>query len=279
MPKISLWHHPILYYRRKWLKHRCKHFQAPKGKQIKTVNGIKMVFDLDLPPMVKMMYFGSYELEIVQLLKQYLRPGGTFLDIGANVGYFSGLALGLVGTAGQVHAFEPMPQYHKYIAEMAQLNPDHKLIANNIALGNENGSTTIYEQQHNIGGSSLVQGYFPDEQTKATHTVPLQRLDDYLDEHQINKVSLIKMDVQGFEFPVLQGAQRFLEQHRDQLPPIVVEYSPYALDLVHATVDDFQAWIDQLGYQTYCICNTHKINLADIKRENQDIILRPPNKH
>src|SRR5882762_4798355 len=56
------------------------------------------------------MWAGAYERELVRLMKRTLKSGMTVLDVGANIGYFSALASGLVGNSGQVYAFEPMPQ-------------------------------------------------------------------------------------------------------------------------------------------------------------------------
>ena len=56
------------------------------------------------------MWAGAYETELVSLLKKTLKSGMTFLDLGANIGYFSVIAAALVKDHGHVHAFEPMPQ-------------------------------------------------------------------------------------------------------------------------------------------------------------------------
>ena len=59
------------------------------------------------------MYYGSYAVPIVETMKRTLRPGDTFLDVGANIGYLSAIAAGLVGVTGQVHCFEPVPDYFR----------------------------------------------------------------------------------------------------------------------------------------------------------------------
>ena len=58
----------------------------------------------------RLMWAGAYERDLVALFKRYLKPGMTVVDVGANIGYFSVIAAGLVGDTGSVHAFEPFPE-------------------------------------------------------------------------------------------------------------------------------------------------------------------------
>ena len=84
-------------------------FRAKSG--LIKINGINFNIDLELDPAMRLMYFGSYQYEITDILKRFLRKGDTFVDIGANIGYISTFALGLVGQSGEVHSFEPVPRF------------------------------------------------------------------------------------------------------------------------------------------------------------------------
>ena len=128
MPRLPLFKHPFLYYTSKWRYHRCKYAEAPEGQVVKTINGIKLVIDLSLGKAVKSMYFDAYEIEVIRIMKKYLRPGGVFIDVGANVGYLSAVGVGLVGKTGQVHSFEPVPTYFSYLEQIAELNPQYKIV-------------------------------------------------------------------------------------------------------------------------------------------------------
>jgi hypothetical protein len=90
------------------------------------------------------MWAGAYETELVSLLKKTLKPGMTFLDLGANIGYFSVIAAALVKDSGQVHAFEPMPQNLDRLRK--NLAPFRWATAQPYAVGNVTG-----------GGSDLLQ--------------------------------------------------------------------------------------------------------------------------
>ena len=278
MSQISLARHPILYYRKKWGYHRCKYGESPQGRAVKEINGIKTVFDFDLGKVIKRMYFNAYEIEVIDIMKKHLKPGDVFIDAGANVGYLSAVAAGLVGTSGQVHSFEPMPQYCVYISETARLNPSYSITANNCALGDKSGKTTIYTQKGCIGGSSLVQGYFPDEQQEDAVTIDVLKLDDYLQQKAITNISMIKIDTQGYELPILRGALGYLQANRDNLPMIICEVSPHAFSLVNSSLDDFGNMMKELGYEPFCICGRHRIKLEKIQTLYRDVLFKPKRK-
>src|SRR5215831_1623132 len=71
----------------------------------KNINGV--VFECDLPDYqgAAPMHFGAYAPLVVNAMNRFIRPGSTVVDVGANIGYLSAIAAGLVGPQGQVHAF------------------------------------------------------------------------------------------------------------------------------------------------------------------------------
>src|SRR5258708_32353999 len=100
------------------------------------------------------MWAGAYELELIRLMKRTLKSGMTVIDVGANIGYFSALASGLVGNTGQVHAFEPIPQNVSRLRQnlsafrWARLYP--------CAVGEAPGKATIYFNESEAGWASLL---------------------------------------------------------------------------------------------------------------------------
>ena len=83
----------------------------PASPYLGKIQGVVFEFDFDLGPAVTQMYFGTYQPEVFLLMRRFMRPGDTFVDVGANIGYLSALGMGLVGASGEVHSFEPVPQY------------------------------------------------------------------------------------------------------------------------------------------------------------------------
>ncbi len=80
------------------------------------------------------MYLRCCGVEIAHNLRRYLADGGTFIDVGAGVGYFSAIASDIVGKAGSVHCFEPYPLNMKAVQKMIKNNPNVNIILNAYAI-------------------------------------------------------------------------------------------------------------------------------------------------
>src|SRR5271170_5006012 len=150
----------------------------------KRIANVVFEFDLDSYRGTAPMYFGSYALPLVETMKRYLRPGDVFFDVGANIGYLSAIAAGLVGKEGQVHCFEPVPGYFYRLQRLAELNPGHAIIANARAAGETPGTCTIYVTRE-PSQNTMVPSYKSAEEVTFTLEVPVMRLDSYIEQHAI----------------------------------------------------------------------------------------------
>ena len=132
-------------------------WQLPESPIQKKINGILFEFDFDYDPAIKNMYLGIYELETVEVMRKILKKGDTFLDIGANICYLSAIGGGLVGKTGQVHSFEPVPEYFQKLKKMAMANSGYKIVVNQCALGEERETAKIdVTNLPNIGWNTMV---------------------------------------------------------------------------------------------------------------------------
>jgi FkbM family methyltransferase len=230
------------------------------------VNGIKFNIDLEFDPRYRLMYRGTYQSKVTRLLKRFLREGDTFIDVGANVGYVSAFGLGLVGKTGQVHAFEPVPRYFDLLRRVEQDNPSFRLHINGTALGDKPGVATIaVTKLPNMGWNTMVPDFMNERDVAETVEVPVTTLDTYLAEKQIRRVRLVKIDTEGYEFPVLRGFVRTLRE-MEEPPILIVEIAPGAAAKLGVTRDDLPRFMRELDYECLDVDLTARVEVADLQR-------------
>jgi FkbM family methyltransferase len=157
---------------------------------------------------------GAWEHFVDDLLCALARPGDTFFDIGANLGYYTVKIGGLVGPQGHILSFEPNPQMFEMLRENVAINGyGARAQIFNLALGAEPGELTLaFDPAHPGGASLLLSG----EETPADMSsarVQIATLDSLVGADCI--ADLIKIDVEGFEPLVFQGMQALLARSPD----------------------------------------------------------------
>ncbi|MEH2501768.1 FkbM family methyltransferase [Bradyrhizobium sp. AZCC 1578] len=203
----------------------------PTGLVTTRFNGVHYEIDMSLHRLMKKYFFHTHEMFLERIFKRYLAPGNIFVDIGANCGYWSAYSLSLVGQSGEVHAFEPVPQYFTFVRRLAELNPGYRIVANQVACGARLGALTMAvvaprvenfdNYDINIGSSSLATGFLEHaSELTENMTVEVIALDSYVREWKIDldRVSLIKIDVEGFEAEVFDGMQGVLAKSGRKVP-------------------------------------------------------------
>jgi FkbM family methyltransferase len=193
----------------------------------------------------QLMWAGAYERELVNLFKKMLIPGMTVLDLGANIGYFSVLAAGLVGNSGQVHAFEPAPTcFARLKRNLAAFSWAH---VHSIAVGDEPGTARFHfsHKGNETGWGSLLS---PENSSTQETMVSVVRLDAWAHEQAIRRVDFIKLDVEGAEYRALRGAEALLRRHR---PVVVAELNDVCLRRDHREPQDVLSLLRAVGYSTF----------------------------
>jgi FkbM family methyltransferase len=218
----------------------------------------------------KSMYLRCCGVEIVHNIKKYLPIGGIFIDAGAGVGYFSAIASNVVGISGQVHCFEPQPLSASAIEKMIKNNPQSNITLNSYALGADECDHKYYIQRlERYTATSMVSGVV--DRVDEVLNVRMRRLDTYLLEKEISTVSLIKIDVEGYEYYLLKGLSRFFERTACK-PPIICEILVSVYKNNDFSIEDLFSYMASYGYHPYNIFNPRK--RVDIRKlyEDADVI-------
>jgi len=190
------------------------------GKHVlKTIHGVKVLIDPSLDQGVELSLFetGTYEKGTIQLWKKYLKPGFTFLDIGANIGLMSVIASKYAGEKGIVYAVEANPGTVPILQTNIGLNGCKNVEVIPVALSDVQGTALLFENwEVNRGGASLIS----QSDAQKGVEVRMERLDDLF--HTDTPLHLVKIDVEGFEPQVLRGG---MEWFRKQQPVFIIEIS------------------------------------------------------
>jgi FkbM family methyltransferase len=249
-------------------------FRAKSG--LIEVNGINFNIDIELDASMSNMYFGCYETELTNLLYRFLRKGDTFIDIGANVGYISTYALGLVGRDGNVHAFEPVPQYLSRLRKIQEDNPGYSLHVNGVAVGEREGTANIaVTNLRNIGWNTMVPEFMSKDTIKEEIEISVIRLTDYLSDRDVQNLRLVKIDTEGFEFPVMKGFQEYLRKMKE-LPILIIEIAPSAYPRLNSTCGEFERFMSELGYVSRSIDCVNDVQIDKLDRTT-DVVFIPRN--
>lgn len=147
---------------------------------------------------------GSYEPEQTALFVRHVRPGGTFLDVGAHVGFYTLLGSRLVGGDGRVWAFEPDPTNAHHLREHARINRLSNVHVEEAAVAAAEGTARFG------GGSGSGTGRLTEAGEVAVRTVAL---DPLCARHGLDP-SAIKIDVEGAETAVIEGATETIGRAR-----------------------------------------------------------------
>ncbi len=251
------------------------HFLTPKSPAVRNIDGVRFECYPERDRNYRRMVFGVYEPDVVALLGRLLQPGGTMFDVGANVGYLSAVAASLVGPTGQVHSFEPVPKHFAALERLPQLNPDYAIHVNQMALGEEPGTATIdVTNLGNMGWNTLVPDFMSPDTVSERIEVPVGRLDDYIEQNDVRNIAMVKIDVEGYEFPALRGLSRWFES-ADRRCPIICEIAPSAYPLLNTSLTELDDVMRGYGYTARSVTNIDiPVDLNSL-RTTTDVVFWP----
>jgi len=201
------------------------------------VNGYQMTLD-EKELIQYMMLINGYEPEESQWVIDTLRPGQVFVDIGASFGWYTTMALNLVGPTGKVFAIEPGPRAFQSL--VSNLGHVSNLFIRNIAAGKTSGYISLYEPE---AGTLYTPSCFsqPGAGQHNKIFVSVDLLDNDQDLAACDFINLVKIDIEGSEPDALWGMRNLLEKNK--IGRIICEYNEFWMKQNNYTysklIDDF----------------------------------------
>ena len=185
--------------------------------------------------------WGEHETVTEKFLLRHLRDGGAFLDVGANIGYFSLLVAHEFAGKSPVTAFEPNPGICALLREGAGCSRGRAAIQIvEAAVSDAAGELELVVESGNTGHAFLG------AKEAGSVSVAVVKLDDWLERHPPSqRIAAIKLDVEGCEMKALRGMEATLRKHR---PALTVEIIDSHLQMFGSSRGEVIAFLEALGY-------------------------------
>lgn len=205
---------------------------------------------------------GVYEPPTAHIISKLLSPGDTFIDVGANSGFFTLLASSQVGPTGRVLSFEPLPSMRQRLKDNIFLNSMNNVAVYEVALSNKVGDVTFFEGPQGHKGLSSLR---PINEATTTLSVKTQTLDELV--ASTHRIRLVKIDVEGAEQLVLQGMANLIAQHR---PYLIIEITDQYLKPFGHSAKELSDSLCSLGYRMYKITAKGAIEISPDQAADED---------
>jgi FkbM family methyltransferase len=229
-------------------------------------NGVN--YELNLTNIVEWhLYFGFKEIAKEKLLQLNSNPV-TVIDVGANIGEVSFSFANNYPNA-TVYGFEPHPTTFQKLKRNHALNSFKNLHLQNLGLGAQTGEVHFEEREIGNPGMNRVTS----NPERSAHRITITTLDSFVTEKQVSSVSIIKIDVEGYEHEVLKGASAILTNHK---PILFIELDDSNLMEQGSNASDFIEFIESFGYTIEHAESAEIITkMSNLKNSHFDIICKP----
>jgi len=203
------------------------------------VNGFRLLIDQE--DSLGLASGAIFEPDTLDALKRLTKTGDHVLDVGANIGYFTLVLASLVGPSGRVFAIEPQSENFRRLSENVHNNNLQNVSTSHIAVGESEGTSSLYLSNYNGGMHRLYKSVCC---TDTSETVLVKTIDSIV---QNTRISLIKIDIEGYEYFALKGASNCLANNPDI--NIVTEYCPASAIEAGASPLCFLEYLEQMQFK------------------------------
>lgn len=211
----------------------------------------------------------QYERGNVALLRSMLKPGDVFLDAGANIGLFTLVAARLVGPEGLVVAVEPVGALFRSLQRsVAELNHLTNVVCVQGALSSSAGKGVIHiGAADNLGSSSLEKHGGHDGESQPVDLLTVDAL--AAQQPRLSRVAVMKIDTEGHELKVLEGARHTMESAK---PSVLIEVRNELLHSAGSSSEAVFQFFAELGYRSFRVLSSGQVEPLDAPEEGTLIL-------
>lgn len=210
---------------------------------------------------------GSYERKYVDFFCSEIKEGDVVVDVGSYIGYFSLLASERVGDTGCVYAFEPVPRNYERLMRNLKVNQVKNVKAYNFGLSDKEEVLPIYVPKDNPGETTLQQKSYSEitqgtKMEKERVKVSLIPFDSFFEDNALDRIDVVKMDIEGAELKALKGMENALSRNNCKL---FMEINAPLLNLSGVPIENLFGFLMTLGFKTcFLVDLKSKINLLQV---------------
>ena len=247
------------------------HYQYAPGtmRRVETPEGLTFLVDLGtLHGWV--IYFGLRDPALEKLYRM-IRPGMHIIDVGANIGEVCLRMAHRTGPEGRVLAFEPFPETWDMLQANLKSNPAQQVTAERLALGDVCSTVGMESPDPtNAGRNRIVAGATDSGDGPRVSVAPL---DEYLQDNPLDRLDLIKIDVEGFEARVLKGARHTIVNQR---PIVFLELDDSYLRMRQSSIAEIMAFFDGIDYEVVRALTDEPLDSREeFSAQHFDAVARP----
>lgn len=226
----------------RWMTNAVIPFCLPKQLAI---DGVQVVLNPNDPVVSGALTFGVYEKPESHFFRAVCQPGMNVLDIGANVGYYTALAIKASQGQGRIVALEPDPENFRLLEATVAANRASNVTCINGAAADHPGEMTLFTSSENRGDNRLYESKLSNGSVRVkTYTI-----DGLMDQLGMPSLDFVKIDVQGFEGRVFDGMRETLK--RSPALTVLTEFWPFGLRSAGSDAAVMLSNLEEAGFTLY----------------------------
>ena len=217
------------FYDYYYYKYKIKKIKNNKKFEVFTHGCFMKVNPNDDGLSTELLVHGSHEPETTKFVSSLINENMICVDVGANIGYYSTLYSKIVGPNGKVISIEPSPINFDYLKKNLELQDFQNYLLFNCACGNEQNQVKFY-MDHRANKCQIIEDDDSSHLEKNIISVPLRKIDDIINESNVEMIHFLKIDVEGYEWYAILGAMNTIKKFKP-LIQIEIHFNKLGNDL------------------------------------------------